>query len=157
MDSRAVNVEIRRSIWPILRAGGFGEFSSRTAWRHRLERSISDVKSLLTGNALAWFDRFTDHKYAIDVLLNCEEDMRALWGFGRKESPVRHYFIGYLAMDAGQMELAERHLSLAAGSGCFTEIEKRLGADAKRANKLLHAARGTRAGQHSIRPQRRRP
>lgn len=34
MDSRAVNKEIRRSIWSALRDLGFSAFSSRTAWRY---------------------------------------------------------------------------------------------------------------------------
>ena len=38
MDSRIVNREIRREIWPALRARGFNAFTSRTAWRHCADR-----------------------------------------------------------------------------------------------------------------------
>src|SRR4051812_39446034 len=34
MDSKIVNREIRREIWPALKAVGFAQFTSRTAWRH---------------------------------------------------------------------------------------------------------------------------
>src|SRR5687768_5994644 len=34
MDSKSVNREIRRAIWPLLKAHGFAEISARTAWRH---------------------------------------------------------------------------------------------------------------------------
>jgi hypothetical protein len=232
MDSRTVNAEIKRSIWPALRAAGFVEFSARTAWRHHqdridvfnfqsynsynagvlgcttysfsvnlgcsfkaippdyephriktkaghllpresechfrgrllrtfkqaefkerelwyidpkgkyLEPAVSDVKSLIGRKALPWFDNFAAHEYAFDTLLSSDENMRELWGFGRKESPARHYFIGYLALGAGRMELAERHLSLAVASGCFTAIEKRLVSDVKRANKRVQPTLG---------------
>lgn len=33
MDSRVVAREIKREIWPLLRQHGFGEFSTKTAWR----------------------------------------------------------------------------------------------------------------------------
>lgn len=38
MDSRVVNREIRREIWPCLREKGFDTFSTRTAWRHLVDR-----------------------------------------------------------------------------------------------------------------------
>ncbi|MCL4837768.1 MAG: DUF4304 domain-containing protein [Thermoanaerobaculia bacterium] len=34
MDSKAVNKEIRRTIWPALKTHGFTQVSARTAWRH---------------------------------------------------------------------------------------------------------------------------
>ena len=39
MDSRVVNREIRREIWPALRQRGFDAFSARTAWRHFADRT----------------------------------------------------------------------------------------------------------------------
>lgn len=38
MDSRVVNREIRGEIWPVLREKGFDTFTSRTAWRHLIDR-----------------------------------------------------------------------------------------------------------------------
>lgn len=34
MDSKAVNKEIRRVLWSVLKTHGFSHFSARTAWRH---------------------------------------------------------------------------------------------------------------------------
>jgi hypothetical protein len=34
MDSRTVNSQIKKRIWPLLRDAGFEVFASRTAWRH---------------------------------------------------------------------------------------------------------------------------
>lgn len=34
MDSKAVNKEIRRTVWPLLKTQGFTQVSARTAWRH---------------------------------------------------------------------------------------------------------------------------
>jgi hypothetical protein len=34
MDSKAVNRELRRLIWPVLKANGFANLSARTSWRH---------------------------------------------------------------------------------------------------------------------------
>lgn len=232
MDSRAVNAEIKRRIWPALRVAGFAKFSSRTAWRHHrdridvvnfqsynsynaevlgcttysfsvnlgcfykaippdyephrikvkdaeflpresechfrgrlsrtfkqteykerelwyidargkyLEQCMSDLESLISRKALPWFGEFSSGEYPIDVLLNSDENMRELWGFGRKESPVRHYFLGYLALEAGRMDLAEHHLSLAVASGCFTQVEKLLHAAVERANKRVQPTLG---------------
>lgn len=224
MDSKIVNAEIKRRIWPVLRMAGFAQFSSRTAWRHHpdridvlnfqsynaynaevmgcttysfnvslgcffkaiasdyephkikikagqllpqeaechfrgklsrtfkqaefkartvwyidpkgryLEQAIGDVESLISSKALPWFAAFADQAYPIDVLLNSDEDMTELWGFGRKECAVRHYFIGYLAAQAGRVDLARHHLSLAVASGYFKQVEKRLVAAIERAD-----------------------
>ncbi|WP_233585031.1 hypothetical protein, partial [Aquabacterium soli] len=38
MDSKVVNREIKKYIWPALKAEGFDTFTSRVAWRHTTER-----------------------------------------------------------------------------------------------------------------------
>ena len=38
MDSRVVNREIRREVWPVLREKNFDAFTARTAWRHLVDR-----------------------------------------------------------------------------------------------------------------------
>ena len=38
MDSRIVNREIRREVWPMLRQKGFNAFTVRSAWRHCEDR-----------------------------------------------------------------------------------------------------------------------
>jgi len=232
MDSRTVNTEIKRRIWPVLRGFGFAQSSSRTAWRHHQERidvfnfqsynsynagvigcttysfcvnlgcffkaippddepdrikvkagqflpqefechfrgrlartfkqaefkgrelwyidpqgkylepAISDVESLIGRQALPWFNNFSAPEYSIDVLLNADEKMGDLWGFGRKESPARHYFVGYLALEEGRMDVAEHHLRLAVASGCFKRVEKHLLAAIERANERVQPTLG---------------
>ena len=212
MDSKVVNAEVKRTIWPRLKEVGFGVFTARTAWRHHanridvlnfqsfnsytadvvgcttysfavnlgcflrsipsqfepdrikrksgemlpqefnchfrgrlqktlkqpelkepdiwyidagqkyLDRAIADVENLLATKALPWFDKFGDDAFALQVLLNGDEEMGELWGFGRNPSPVRHYFTGYVALGANEIEMANRHLALARASGYFKSI-----------------------------------
>jgi uncharacterized protein DUF4304 len=52
MDSKVVNKEIRRTVWPVLREAGFGHFSSRSAWRHVGSRvEVLNFQSFNTYNA----------------------------------------------------------------------------------------------------------
>lgn len=39
MDSKAVNREIRRVIWPLFKAAGFSSNTTRTAWRHTADKA----------------------------------------------------------------------------------------------------------------------
>lgn len=55
---------------------------------------------------MPWFNRFEAPEYAIQLLLNEDEDVDKLWGFGRNPCPARHYIIGYLALNAGRFPLA---------------------------------------------------
>lgn len=103
-----------------------------------LERAIRDVRSLVSRKALPWFDNFAARDYALGVLLNAEQSMSELWGFGGKGSPARHYFTGYLALEAGRWTLARRHLNLAIASNSFTAVERRLLAALKRASTTIH-------------------
>jgi hypothetical protein len=52
MDSKAVNREIRRSIWPLLKEHGFSQTSARTAWRHGAEKiDVVNFQSFNSYNA----------------------------------------------------------------------------------------------------------
>lgn len=52
MDSRVVNSQIKRRIWPLLREAGFGTFTSRTAWRHIDDRiDVVNFRSFNSYNA----------------------------------------------------------------------------------------------------------
>lgn len=229
MDSKIVNSQIKRRIWPHLKQAGFDVFTARTAWRHHvnridvlnfqsfnsynagvigcttysfavnlgcylksippqfepdriknragdllpqefnchfrgrlsrtfkqpelkerdiwyidegeryLGRAMTDIEGLLPSTALPWFERFADERFALEVLLNADEEMGELWGFGRNPSPVRHYFTGYVALGAKEIEMADRHLTLALASGCFKSIESRLSSDIRTVSRLLSA------------------
>lgn len=58
--------------------------------------------------------------------------MDDLWGFGRKGSPIRLYFLGYTALSAGLREAAEDNLLLAADTQSFVSIRQRILSDARR-------------------------
>lgn len=52
MDSKAVNKEIRRVIWPLLKTHGFSQVSARTAWRHGAQKiDVVNFQSFNSYNA----------------------------------------------------------------------------------------------------------
>ena len=52
MDSKAVNRQIRRTIWPLLKASGFASTSTRTAWRHSEQKiDVVNFQSFNSYNA----------------------------------------------------------------------------------------------------------
>ena len=207
MDSKAVNREIRKFVWPALKAAGFEVFTSRVAWRYTSDRidvvefrsfnkynadilgvttfsfavslgsfllyvppqwppkikdgkqlpsepechfrgalqcsiqsrikdkaiwpiepdgrnvswCIQDVLNQLPG-ALAWFSRLDRKEEVLRVLLEEDEEMPHLWGFGRKPSPIRSYLSGYVALSLGKEVLAVEKLSEAVESKCFVGL-----------------------------------
>lgn len=82
---------------------------------------IQDVVEQLP-EALAWFARLGDHSEVLRVLLEQDEDMNVLWGFGRRPSPVRSYLSGYVALKLGRQELAREKLREAVQSNCFKAL-----------------------------------
>jgi hypothetical protein len=105
-----------------------------------LDLALGDVASLVRDTAAPWFEKFADTEYAMQVLLSADEKMGELWGFGRNPSPVRHYFIGHLALQSSRMQLAKQHLELALASGRFNAVERHLRAGIERANEAMHAS-----------------
>lgn len=52
MDSKTVTREIRRLVWPQLKAAGFETFSTRVAWRHGADRiDVLEFRSFNKYNA----------------------------------------------------------------------------------------------------------
>ena len=207
MDSKIVNREIKKTVWPALKRAGFDHFTQRTAWRHH-EDSIDVVnfqsfnsynadvigintfsfcvnlgkyllyvpptwdvkvkggiqlpneaeclfrgrlfpnvaaapsdktiwsidasgKNLLwciqdvlgqVSTALEWFAALDERSHVLSVLLQKDEHMCRLWGFGRNPSPSRSYSTGYVALALGQQELARSKLQEAVDSKCFTRL-----------------------------------
>jgi hypothetical protein len=121
------------------------EMKERSTWyldpgEKYLDQAMTDVEAQSQETVLAWFDRFDDPAFALDVLLSANEDMTALWGFGRNPSPVRHYFTGYVALQAQRTDMAIEHLGLALASGSFKTVEHRLSSDIEKA---MHLTRGS--------------
>ena len=82
---------------------------------------IQDVAEQLP-DAAAWFDHLTDKSEVLNILLNQDEDMNGLFGFGRNPSPIRSYLTGYVALAVGNQNLAEEKLGEAVQSNCFTYL-----------------------------------
>jgi hypothetical protein len=205
VDSKLVNREIKRVIWPTLKMAGFKAFSSRTAWRYgaetidvfdfqsfnrynadvlgittfsfqvnlgchlsylppswplkerdgqprpqecscefrgrlfplielaasdhshiwaidskgeNIETCISDVNQKI-GNALDWFQQFTDADRVLAILLTFKENP-GLWGFGNIPSPSRARLAGFAALRVRNTDLARHQLAAAVESGCFS-------------------------------------
>jgi len=83
--------------------------------------SINDVANRIPV-ALAWFQRFDDRVEVLRILLEEEEDMSNLWGFGRRPSPVRSYLTGYVAMALKRDQIADQEFEAAVASGCFVHL-----------------------------------
>ncbi|MBC2663962.1 hypothetical protein H7F51_00365 [Novosphingobium flavum] len=81
---------------------------------------IRDVAEQLP-EAASWFDRLADKSEVLNILLNQEEDMNNVWGFGRNPSPIRSYLTGYVARAVGNHDLAREKLEEAVRSNCFIE------------------------------------
>ena len=96
--------------------------------------ALHDVRMALTRDGIPWFQRFTAPNAVYDILANTEENMDTLWGFGRPGSPIRCYYLGYVARAAGYTDVAKTNLLLAAGTRSFEKIAGRIRNDAERAS-----------------------
>jgi hypothetical protein len=209
MDSRVVSREIKRVIWPLLKAEGFTTFSTRTAWRYddqtidivnfqsfnsylaqgldvtafsyavnlstclryvpptfpvkyakngmpipeeasgdfrgslspsrmefasknhqvwsvdsagsNLAECISDVATQIP-MAMGWFGRLKVKREVLRLLLESKEQLFVLWGFGNFGSPHRNYLTGYVALDLGEMDIAEKHFQATVQSGYYARL-----------------------------------
>ncbi|MCC4612988.1 DUF4304 domain-containing protein [Xanthomonas campestris pv. esculenti] len=218
MDSKIVNREIKRAIWPALKEAGFTRFTQRVAWRHhqdsidvldfqsfnsynaeilgvttfsfcvnlgkyllyvppqwevkvkdgiqfpreseclfrgRLHPNVSAAASDKTiwsidnagknlpwciqdvlshvPTALDWLLRLEDRAEVLRILMEQDEDMQHLWGFGRNPSPIRSYFAGYVSLALDNRELAYSKLQEAVDSKCFTRLFTSVGGAVNRA------------------------
>jgi len=84
-----------------------------------LDKAVHDTRMALSRDGMPWFERFSDSEEVLRTLLEDDEDMQVLWGFGRNPSPIRHYMTGYAAHHVGRTGLAREHLRMAVESGCF--------------------------------------
>jgi hypothetical protein len=68
---------------------------------------------------MQWFRRISDRREVLRILIEDDEDLMSLWGFGNKPSPTRSYLTGYVARALGNTALAKRELDAAVTSKCF--------------------------------------
>ncbi len=71
--------------------------------------------------AMGWFAHLADEREVLRILIEDDEDMTKLWGFGRNPSPIRSYLTGYVALKLDNHDLARKKLAEAVDSNCFTE------------------------------------
>lgn len=218
MDSKIVNREIKRAVWPALKEAGFTRFTQRVAWRHHNDSiDVLDFQSFNSYNAdilgitkfsfcvnlgkyllyippqwdtkvkdglqlpreaeclfrghlspkisaattdktiwsvdhtgknllwciqdvlsqiptiMDWFSRLDERTEVLRILLEQDEDMQHLWGFGRNPSPIRSYSAGYVALSLGQEQAATAKLQEAVDSKCFTRLFSSVGGAINRA------------------------
>jgi hypothetical protein len=107
----------RRDIWYIDEGGSY------------LDKAVHDTRMALARDGMPWFERFSRSDEVLRTLLEDEEDMQALWGFGRNPSPIRHYMTGYVSHHLGRDGVAEQHLKKAIESGCFNGVANELETD----------------------------
>jgi hypothetical protein len=97
-----------------------------------LAPSLDDVWAALDGTGRPWFEQFDSPAEVLRIFCN-EAEQDHLWGFGNNPSPLRHYFIGYVALNLNDGSLAKEHLEHAMASGCFSSVKERLAKDIERA------------------------
>lgn len=97
-----------------------------------LEVSFEDVRLVIESDAIPWFQRFQSLTEVLRILCNEPEQVNHLWGFGANPSPIRHYFIGYVALSLNEHRCAIEHLEQALSSGCFSSVQSRLAEDVRR-------------------------
>lgn len=82
---------------------------------------VQDVVAQLP-HTMAWFARLADKAEVLRILVEEDEDMTRLWGFGRNPSPIRSYLAGYVALELENHDLAREKLGRAIHSNCFTHL-----------------------------------
>jgi hypothetical protein len=98
-----------------------------------LDPSLEDVWVVLNGSGFPWFDQFASPAEVLRIL-RTEPLQDRLHGSGNNPSPVRHYFLGYVALSLNDRPAAKDHLQHALDSGCFSSVRERLVKDIERAD-----------------------
>ncbi|MEM8984783.1 MAG: hypothetical protein AAGC71_17370, partial [Pseudomonadota bacterium] len=94
-----------------------------------LDKAVDDTRMALARDGMPWFERFSESEEVLRTLLEDNEDMQVLWGFGRNPSPIRHYMTGYVSHHVDRKSLAREHLKKAIESGCFKGVASELESD----------------------------
>lgn len=87
-----------------------------------LDRAMEDVRAAIERDAEPWFTRLRDSETVLDLLLNADEQVTDLWGFGANPSPSRSCMTAYIARSLGRTELAREHFNAVLASGCYQQV-----------------------------------
>lgn len=91
---------------------------------------LQDVLNQLP-KAFAWYSGLDDREEVFRILMERDENMRELWGFGRNPSPMRSYHAGYVALALGRLAIARSKLQEAVDSksyvNLFSNVDEALG------------------------------
>ncbi len=120
----------RRDVWYIDPRGRY------------LDGAMENARLLLNGEGMLWFERFDHESEILGLLLDGDQKMPYLWGFGNRPSPVRSLLTGYLALKLGQNQLAVTELENAAAHTGFDGIRAAIAEDIKKA-KASFSSRGS--------------
>lgn len=99
-----------------------------------LELAMNDAKQMLNTDGLKWFEKYSNMEMVLETILN-EEETNGTHGFGRKNSPIRNYIGGYIALALEKYDIADALLEKAINSECFKTVEDKLSRDYE-SNKL---------------------
>lgn len=99
----------------LTRSFGQSEIERRDIWYidpegNYLARALEDLTEVIPSVAVPWFAFLRSDQAVLNTLLHEQEDMSRLWGFGNFDSPVRNLFTGFVALHAGERDLAREKL-----------------------------------------------
>ena len=91
------------------------ELESKEIWYidesgSNLNEVVLDCKKQLQEKAFVWFNQFDEYQNIYDILLNHEDRIGVLWGFGRKDSPLRNFMLASIEIKLKKFEKAEERL-----------------------------------------------
>jgi hypothetical protein len=72
-----------------------------------------------------WFEQWADFRNVLKLLQSSEEryeGVQPTYGFGRVGSPLRNYFLGFVAVECGERELARSALTACLEKGGFKRL-----------------------------------
>jgi hypothetical protein len=89
-----------------------------------LRATIEDARQVVTADGLPWFEQVTDLRYVYELLLGDEHYINGARGFGAKDSPIRNYLIGYVALTLEDYNTAAQALEAALNSSSFAGVRQ---------------------------------
>jgi hypothetical protein len=83
-----------------------------------LDDVITNAASVINSDSFSWFSRFENLEETLRMM-RFDEEYKFADHYGRIDSPIRNYQIGYMALKLGDYDLAETSLKKAIDCGLF--------------------------------------
>jgi hypothetical protein len=90
---------------------------------------VGGVQQEIASEGMAWFQRFSDTQEVLRTLMEDDVRMEGTWGFGRKSSPIRNLYTGYIALSLGKAQIAKDCLTQAASVPVYARFREQIEAD----------------------------